>query len=272
MPFATAPIWLLGLTVGRKDLTLDILHHKTRFGLYRTRLTATVANQEITATTAGFEVWDIGHGQIGEPSDLVPDATPENVQFEPVAGRALSASRDVLIRASAIDNTIGGHLVADLAQEPVGFFAYTDLGDGGLRVIFAPDIPALADPPPIESDKILRPEQVTGPHLPCEEWVEIAATDFSASGLPQYFVGVPNASTPSLGSTVEVPINSLDTAAALVQRPDGTQPDQLAGLTDRDLDDMDAASLGLSTPSRDIALTTADGRNVIVTLDFPDSR
>ncbi len=266
MPFATAPIWLLGLTVGRKDLTLDILHHKTRFGLYRTRLTATVANQEITATTAGFEVWDIGHGQIGEPSDLVPDATPENVQFEPVAGRALSASRDVLIRASAIDNTIGGHLVADLAQEPVGFFAYTDLGDGGLRVIFAPDIPALADPPPIESDKILRPEQVTGPHLPCEEWVEIAATDFSASGLPQYFVGVPNASTPSLGSTVEVPIDSLDTAAALVQRPDGTQPDQLAGLTDRDLDDMDAASLRLSKPSRDIALTTADGRNVIVTL------
>jgi hypothetical protein len=266
MPFATAPVWLLGLTVGRKDLTLDILHHKTRFGLYRTRLTATVANQEITVSTVGFEVWDIGHGQIGQPSDLLPDATPENAQFEPAEELPLSASREVLIRSSVVDNTIGGHLVADLTRAPVGFFAYTDLGDGGLRVIFAPDIPPLADPPPAGSDKVLRPEQVTGPHLPCEEWVEIAAADFSASGLPLYFVGVPDLRTPSLGSSLEVPIDSLDTAASLVQRPDGTQPDRIAGLTDRDLDDMDAASLGLGVPPWDIVLTTADGRSLVITV------
>jgi hypothetical protein len=266
MPFATAPIWLIGLTAGRKDLTLDILHHKPRVGLYRTRLTATVANREITASTVGFEVWDIGHAQIGDPSDLTPDATPENAQFEPTGELAVSASKDVLIQPSSADNTIGGHLVADLAHAPVGFFAYTDLGDGGLRVIFAPDIPALADPPPVETEKILRPEQVTGPHLPCEQWVEIHAAHFRPSNLPQYPVSIEDPPTRSLGSSLEVPIDSLDIAAALVQRPDGTTPDRIAGLTNGDLDMMDAAILRLSAPPRDIALTTADGRSLTVTV------
>jgi hypothetical protein len=259
MPFATAPIWLLGMTAAGKSLTLDILHHKPRVGLYRTRLTATVADREITASTVGFEVWDIGHAQIGDPLEMVPDATPENAQFEPIAELKLSTSTDVLIPPARADNTIGGHLVADLAEKPVGFFAYTDLGDGGLRVIFAPDIPALADPPPVEPAKALRPEQVTGPHLPCEQWVEIPAADFSASGLPQYFVGVPDLTTQSLGSSLEVPIDSIDSVT------EGARAE--AGLTNEDFDKMDRdVILPVSMPRRDMTFTTTDGRHLTVTM------
>jgi hypothetical protein len=262
MPHPICPVAVLALDVGRKDLTLDLLHHRERVGLFRTKLSADIGDGQLTVSGSAFEVWDIGHAQIGDPVDLVPDATPENAQFAPAGELPLSASPDALVRPAVADNTIGVNLSADLSREPVGFFGYTDAGDGGLRVIFAPDTPVLPDPPPVDNEKVVRPEQVTGPHVPCEEWVEIADAEVVPSGLPAYFVGI-DVVFPSLGSTVEAVFDSLDTAAAVVQRPDGSIPNRITGLFDRDLDDLDAVRL-LGTQV-EIPLIAADGRAVVVT-------
>lgn len=263
MPFPFAPVSVLALDAGRKEVQLDLLHHRERVGLFRTRFAGTIADGALAFSRGGFEVWDIGHAQIGESDDIIPDPTPETIQFDPTGEVVLTASGDAGVATGIADNTIGTHLTADLSREPVGFFGYTDAGDGGLRVIFAPDIPTLSNPPPLEDEKILRPEQVSGPHVPCEAWVEIAAADFVPSGLPGYFVGI-DIRDPSLGSTVEVAIDSIDIAAGQVQRPDGSVPDRILGLTDRDFDDLDAVRL--IGPPRVVPLTADDGRVIDVTL------
>ena len=263
LPFPFAPVSVLALAVGRKELQLDLLHHRARVGLFRTRFAGTLADGALTVSAGGFEVWDIGHAQIGVPDEIIPDPIPETRQFDPTGEVPLTASAAAAVAPGTADNTIGTHLTADLSREPVGFFGYTDAGDGGLRVIFAPDIPALSDPPPLQDEKVLRPDQVSGPHVPCEAWVEIPAADFVPSELPGYYVGI-DIRAPSLGSTVEVAIDSIDLAVAQVQRPDGSVPNRILGLTDRDFDDLDAVRL--IGPPRVVSLTADDARVVDVTL------
>ena len=214
-PFPFFPVQVLAVFRDDKELTLDLLHHRDFIGLFRTRIKADLADGALTVTDRAFEVWDIGHGQIGDPDALVPSADGETAQFLPTEALPLTASPGVILRRVRADNTMGGHLAADLTQDPVGFFAYSDLGDGGLRVIFAPDIPALTDPPPIDDEKVLRPEQVTGPHLRCDEWIELPAEDWIDAELIGYSVGVLTQGR-SLGSALEVPIDFLRDACDII--------------------------------------------------------
>ena len=263
LPFAPCPVSLLSVGLGRADLTLDVLHHRRRVGLLRTRVRGFVGNRQVTVSSTSFEVWDISHAQVGQPADLVADATCENAQFEPTGGIALCRSPRALVPAQVADNVMGGHVTADLSREPVGFFAYSDLGDGGLRVIFAPDIPELPEPPPVDNKKVLRPEQVTGPRLLCEQWVQLDAADWTASELPAYPVGI--GPPRSLGSAVEVPIEFLLDGVAQ-PRPDGSRFNPLEGLTDADLDEVDKRFRLDRIPPRDFTVTASDGREVVVTV------
>jgi hypothetical protein len=267
-PFPTFPVHVLGTARHEKGLTLDLLHHRDFIGLFRTRLRVDLGGGALTVTDRAFEVWDIGHGQIGDPDALVPSADGETGQFAPTGELPLTASARVILRAVRADNTLGGHLAADLGREPVGFFAYSDLGDGGLRVIFAPDMPALADPPPVEDEKVLRPEQVTGPHLPCDEWIELRAEDWIDAELIGYRVGLVTARR-SLGSALEVPIDALRDACEILTA-NGDGPDGLPlvpedGLTRPQLRAVDTFRNG-PVPATVLSLTAADGRAVTVAI------
>ena len=267
-PFRYSPVHVLALARDRKGLTLDLLHHREMIGLFRTRLQASLSSGVLGVSNRAFEVWDIGHGQIGDPDALTPSADGETSQFAPTGGLSVTRSLLVNVRAVLADNTIGGHLAADTSTDRVGFFAYSDLGDGCLRVIFAPDIPALSDPPPIVSEKALRPEQVTGPHLRCDEWIELQAAEFVDSGLIGYPVGLLFANR-SLGSTFEVPIDFLLDACAIItgdgSGPGGAPLNPFNGLTRPQLVAVDEHRAALSAP-RAITMAASDGSEIPVTV------
>ncbi len=259
--FATCPVQVLGVTRDDKGLVLDLLHHRDLLGLYRTRLRTTLTDGAIAVTDRSFEVWDIGHGPIDDFADLAPAARAENQQFVPFDERPLTSAPRVGVPGARADDTIGGHLTADTSREPVGLFAYTDLGDGGLRVIYAPDIPSPGEPPPIGNEKVLRPEQVTGPSIPCDVWVEFAAADWAPAEVPAYDVGILHTRR-SLGSAMEVPLDFLLDACSIVREsgdaPDGAAMNPADGLTRAELQAVDAFRAGL-TPDVVRLLEVSDG-------------
>lgn len=272
-PFAYFPVHVLSMSRETKELVLDVLHHRDFVGLFRTRLRATLSDGVLTVHDRAFEAWDIGHGQIGDPDKMEPSADGETRQFAPTTRLALTSALSAIARHSSADNTIGGHLAADTSREPVGFFAYTDLGDGCLRVVFASDMPAtLSDPPPIDNEKVLRPEQVTGPHLACDEWIELEAADFVDSELIGYSVGL-GVTNRSLGSALEVPIDFLLDACVIVNGDDCSAGDPplnpLAGLSSAQLTKVDAFRVKRAAPLV-LPLTLTNGRNVTVSATFHD--
>jgi hypothetical protein len=89
-----------------------------------------------------------------------------------------------LARAYQPDNTIGGSLVSDREGTPYRFLAYTDLGDGGLRVIYDEELEPPSEPPLNEEPKKLEPGMVPGPGSAGERWIELQATDWQAIDLP----------------------------------------------------------------------------------------
>ena len=111
-----------------------------------------------------------------------PEVTPDNRQFAPF--QKLRQSSPINVSAYLVDNTIGGRLVNDRDGIPYQFIAYTDLGDGGLRVIFDNDLPVPTEPVPIPKDKTRAPSRF-GLGSQDERWIELTATDFQDAGLPE---------------------------------------------------------------------------------------
>jgi len=250
--FRTNPSRFLEMNRGDKALTVEVLHHREFLGLYRTRFQTALTDAEVVVTERAFEVWDIGHRQIGDWDTIAPNGEPENRQFAPVVPIRLTTAPRVGVDGVQVDNTIGGHLVTEPSHpRPTTFFGYTDLGDGGLRVIYAPDIAPLSDPPPIEDEKTLRPDQVTGPPIACDVWVEVRAPDWRATEVPGYSVGIGETNR-SLGSALEVPLDFLLDAASIVSgsgdTPDGQPIDPAAGVTRPELEAIDTFRAGLAPP------------------------
>lgn len=267
-PFATNPVFVLDTLRDDKTLRVDLLHHREHLGLYRSRIHLTLSEGIVSVAERAFDVWDIGHLQIRDFEDLTPPADAENRQFEPVDELVPTRAPRVSIPALTADNTIGGNLRADTTRTPVGFFSYTDLGDGGLRVQYAPDIEPLVDPPPIEDEKTLRPDQVTGPPIPCDVWIELTGAGWRPAELPGYEVGVLQARR-SLGSALEVPIGFLLDSADIVtgngDAPDGVPIDPADSLTIPQLTAIDTFRARLTQPLvRTIGLS--DGTSCDVTL------
>jgi len=267
-PFRNFPVYALSVGLEDRNLTLDLLHHRDHLALYRTRLRARLQQGAIIVDERSFEVWDIGHAQIEDPDAPEPSADAENDQFRPIRPRPISAAPRVSVARVNDDNTMGGHLVADLTREPVGFFAYTDLGDGGLRVIYAPDITPLPEPPPIENEKELAPEQVTGPPIPCDIWVELTADDWTDAELPGYAVGLITQRR-ALGSAMEVPIEFLLDTASIVSgsgnTSDGLPIVPSDGMSKTQFKDIDTFRADLGPP-QNLQLTITNGETATVTI------
>lgn len=159
---------------------LDFLHHDIgRAALLHTRLELFVWEDGLERHSRTFRVVDINHERIREPSS---DAVPmwENEQFRPFStaefiypltpGRPSPFRRD----AYQLDNTLGGLLAVDPGQPSLQYYAYTDLGDAGVRVVSFGE--PLADGPTAEWEEKgqLTPEVVSGPGNPSDVWVELA--------------------------------------------------------------------------------------------------
>ncbi len=267
-PIDRFPVHLLALEPHDKGVILNVLHHRAFLGLLRTRLTSSIANGTLTVTDSVFEVWDIGHEQIGAPGLLVPDAEAENRQFRPVGFCASHRSEIAAAERLRIDNTIGGHLTADLQREPAGFFAYTDMGDGGLRVIYEQRVRPLTVPAPVADPKHLLPENVTGPGMPGESWIQLDADDWVATEQPAYPIPLLRA-TKSLGGAPEMPIELLREAVVAVNtaRLASGEPqlDMIGGLSEDDLFAIDEFRAG-QVADLTIDLTAADGSAIQITV------
>jgi hypothetical protein len=82
-------------------------------------------------------VWDIGHAQIDNPIRSFTTGERGEPAVSSIRFCAGTDSPIGIAPAWRLDNTMGGHLVADLKNDPASFFAYTDMVMAGLRVIFA---------------------------------------------------------------------------------------------------------------------------------------
>jgi len=135
----------------------------TRFALY--------IGPQTMATVAppGHVILDISHAQITKA--LGQGGAEENSQFEPFeVGGYLT-----------IDNTMGGALVVDRSLGRLGFYAYVDLGDRCLRVVFDENMP---DPnPPLSHDIKAFSADVTGTGSSSDEMVEITLDGWQPSAL-----------------------------------------------------------------------------------------
>jgi len=261
--FDTWPTPVLQVVPIEKGYAVDVLHHRTRIALYRSRIDLLISDTELTVGNRAFEVWDIGHGLIRNPDDLVPGAFAENGQFLPTDALQLSESTVGGVPGRTADNTMGGFLSIDRAAPVGGCFAYTDMGDGGLRVVFAPDIRPLPVPPPSDSEKILRPDQVTGPPIPCDIWVQLDAADWTDADLPGYEVGALRGADRSLGGAIERALDTMFQSFELALGDVAPNPNN--GITDADFDAVDAFRSSLVPPGS-VDLTAADGQVVTLTL------
>lgn len=130
-----------------------------------------------SADLIGAQVFDINHKQIRNPYQTTPESAAENLQFSPFFWSGIN---------DLLDNTLGGALAVDTTLDNLGFLAYTDLGDGGLRVIFDEQMPP---PNPVEIDtskKEQRLDTVQGYGLGSDEWKEITTNGWTPTKLPSY--------------------------------------------------------------------------------------
>lgn len=181
------PLEPLGFNAEPRELFFDFLHKAPWFALQRSRarLTADFADGELTVTDLDTAVYDINHDQIVRPNSLTPDTSGENAQFAPFEQLSQQSGTPVRAPSYQCDNTIGGSLVTDREGMPYQFVSYTDLGDGGLRVVFDADLGPPDEPPPIKDPKRVEPESVPGPGSGDERWIELETTDWQNAGVPR---------------------------------------------------------------------------------------
>jgi hypothetical protein len=184
----------------KKGIALLFLYHRQEFGaLWLSSFL--IANQpgNLIPQEIGYNVVDINHRQIPR-QELSTHTTEENLQFFPwtmveqqvehhptllqLAG--LHCSYVVIKdRQFSLDNTIGGALVRDRGVPGLGFFSYTDLGDGGVRAVYTERMPSLEDGP--ANGKDLPLEAVGGPGNLGSDWIDLPpAATWRASRLEGY--------------------------------------------------------------------------------------
>jgi rubredoxin len=172
-----APTFIPEYTITSKYDQLALMRHRAVEGSLRLdwiRLYPENLDLNIEGIPA-FSILDINHSHI--PSDLTPDGYAENNQFG-----ILSYGEEIR------DTTIGGALVTERPIVHLTFYAYTDMGDRGLRVIYNDLLP---DPVPIpgEIDKNgLDPANVTGPTSTTDLWFDIPSSGWTQVELPPYDV------------------------------------------------------------------------------------
>lgn len=184
----------------------DVIHNLGFTGFLGSFLFELTPESEM-ANPTNMDIVDLCLNQIDHPDGVDPDADPEdqdqeertwprggeNRQFEPLHWVSGEDEWDIA-------NTIGGCLVVDRVNKH--FFAYTNLGDGGLRVIHQADGLDPRDPPPMSKEVLV--ENVGGPGVGDDQLVLLTGSGWTDSGLPDYRIDAG-----SWGSGMQVMLDSL---------------------------------------------------------------
>lgn len=193
------PIFIIGGIKGSnhddENRAIEYLTHHPLSGTVSLRRVELVEHKDWEAELVGLNYLDINHAQIIEPLDLELPNVAENNQFKEFTIE-LSPYRFqkvfntytytyVLYRPEfKLDNTIGGCLIVERSHDDLTFFAYTDLGDGGCRVILNTDfdIPELTHE--YDEKMGITPDMIVDP-LPSEDiWLD--ADSFIQVTRPSY--------------------------------------------------------------------------------------
>ena len=251
--FSTNPVVLLKFRPTEKATELTFAHRDPQFASLR----ATVflvsednGGDKLVVHKGDYLTLDIGHHLI-EASKPLPD---EHRRFKPFAFD-LEAAHEGKFPVHRKETVTANTLACGLAgadENPHGFYAYTDMGDGGARVFY--DRKLGPPSPTTEPDeKAFWVDSIPETPQAGRAWVRLAATDFVDIGLSGYIVPQQTPS-PSLGSSLEQQIDSLAAAVTLGSsrsgtvtfRPntDPTQPASVASIKlDReDVDEIEGAA------------------------------
>lgn len=174
---------------------LDLIHHEPGMSAVlqtRFELRPDAEEQSLRLIDRTFRVLDINHEQIPAPREIASTGF-ENEQFRPFAtarfGPTPGPSAAISIEGNAyrLDNTLGGLLAVDPRAPGLDLYAYTDLGDAGVRVIHL-DAPPPAPPTVPWNEKELPPDAVTGPGAPADQWVTLTHPEgeWLPAGLPGF--------------------------------------------------------------------------------------
>lgn len=189
--FDSNPVQCWGLTrdsqVTKGELVL--LHHDDWLGvLAATRFSVSPASpggRPMRADAQGTSVLDINHAvlhHVRQPALSANNA--ELGQFGPVPFEVTASHPDgYKLRYRGVPRIkMGGAPVVDRSA-PTAFFAYTDMGDGGVRVILRSET-SLPDFSPPGHPKKLPPNSV--PDLGGGQWIELSTPSHVPLNLPRY--------------------------------------------------------------------------------------
>jgi hypothetical protein len=220
---------------------------------------------DILAVDRGAAIWDINH-RVVPAASIEPEAYAENLQFVPDAiyQSDRRAEHAVLVFDDPFqtDPTIGGTLVAERGKPNLSFYAYTDLGDGGGRVVFDPMLPPPVIKPPGN------PKRNEGPPLPepgrqGDLWVPIVQTsDWEEASIPGYTANLLSFNRRSLAATLHNQIDSLIAiASSLFNTP--ASPVDLSDDMVLAIQDMSASNLPISDP-----VSSEDGEEPVLSFQI----
>ena len=204
-----APVALLDLTETSKGWGLIFLHARREFdGIAATRFDVGATSATGLAITAsGFSLTDINHARLSDDIEA-----PENEQFEPFKLRRIFDEGGLKVRGPGVtENRLGGLITAH-RDAPHTFCAYVDMGDGGGRVVYAPDL-AL---PPVDTPvdlKELTQEAVPDSGESGRIFVKVEGADFQPLSLPAYLIPSAPAAPPAIVSGAQPLLDALSTAA-----------------------------------------------------------
>ena len=180
------PLEPLNVSRTSKGLFFDFLHKTPLFALQHSRahLATDFAQGVFSVSELKSEVYDINHEQIQKPDAVRPNTKGENQQFAPFDPLGQQTNTPIQAPTYSPDNTIGGSLITDRDGQPFQFSAYTNLGDGGARVLFDAKLGPPAEPQPPDNPKQLDPGSVPGPGSGDEKWFELEASAWKDAGVP----------------------------------------------------------------------------------------
>lgn len=183
------PIVLFKAEETDKGRLLTFGHQDPQLGALRTttfRVFEDDGGDALKANAEGFALLDLGHRHIAAPLD---DAEPiEHRQLRPhtVEERAAHVDGFDVARFEDSANTMNGVLVAH-PDRPETFYAYTEMGDGGARVVHDAGLELPTPTAPID-EKTFRAEWVAEPPHSGRSWVRLTTPDFVPTELPGYYI------------------------------------------------------------------------------------
>jgi hypothetical protein len=121
---------------------------------------------QLQPSERGSVVCDINHERIPSFESTMEGKYAENIQFSPLAvEQQLDNYRnyDWYQRGGIVNNLIGGSLRAKSNKNGIKFYTYTDLGDGGGRVVYDENLEPAVPSEPLFIEKQLNPRTIIGP-------------------------------------------------------------------------------------------------------------